>query len=841
MKEDKLDSLVESISTSINNSSEQTTRRKVKSIINFLGNQRLTQKVADSFNQAIRKSKIKSDRELELGMSNRLIIHFSLKTSIRQKAIKVLKNDLAEKKETIKQKNINQQLLVPDDFLFHLFDFESELEYERFQACLDSNQPIGVFLIPKGNDFFSSIIEKVFSLEVLRKRQYAGDGAHIGKISNLNLNVVDESQHEENHNQEDIWQFSDIYSFDKDTLDSVITGSRGKELIESEKFEIQFKQLALYSNKYYTDHQFFLLFNCPSIQRIESLNKVKHLDDLISKVTQKLPYTFKLTCKFASETELINNPEIRNIIIDHFKILFEVPSYRLEDIDSDLYDIFIELQKAQIQAENQLLWNFDHDKFSRLKWGYESDEHIYLKYFAINTLTNTHYSYPLESIFCEYGNLKDTIPDELSIEDFNRFRIDVLAKDTQKGNIIVEAETLRNKTYLSLLQTVIGKANAWSSDKNVKEFWLVVPGFEISRNYYRLSKVQKLLSSELARIFKKVIEVKVFLPDFFRSQLAEVNFSAVYSPTYKITTRKKPLTNNQNAIKPAVGFAKVVGLREERDTLMKLKALQDDNYNLGLSGVLFYGLPGCGKTYLANSFAEELNRTFLSFTPADITSIWIGKSQKNIRDIFAQAKAKSPSVLFIDELESIAFNRNIDDFAAHSDQKATINQILLEINNASESNVLVIGATNLPSKLDPAIKRSGRFDYKIPIFPPDDNERQAMFGFYINKINEEVRKHEIILTSAEYESLGKQSIQFTSSDIKSFLNRIRIELILGKAIKFQDILMELDVFRKGQLSLDVDQVKDFLEDCRIWGMKSQKVEQLQNDWNLSTTAIGFKH
>ncbi|MEH2352401.1 ATP-binding protein [Nostoc sp.] len=91
--------------------------------------------------------------------------------------------------------------------------------------------------------------------------------------------------------------------------------------------------------------------------------------------------------------------------------------------------------------------------------------------------------------------------------------------------------------------------------------------------------------------------------------------------------------------------------------------------------MLFYGLPGCGKTLLANAFANESGRYFFKFSPADIVSVWIGQSQKNIRDIFAQAKKKSPSLLFIDELDSIGFNCNEDN--AHTDQKATINQLLI--------------------------------------------------------------------------------------------------------------------------------------------------------------------
>lgn len=841
----KNEELFDKILTDIKNSQNGKTGRKVKTIFSFLGAKTTnSQKAIDAFEKGLEQYNLTIDKIVYYGMSQKDWINFSLK------GVDANKQKNSEPKIVISSSNkIESAFNIPDDFLKYLFEFESDQEYERFQASLDSNSPIAIFLIPKKEDFYSSIVERVLSFEIIRKRQYKGDGAIIGNInqqdfSKRNDNLLESITQSPDSNLFNIWTGSDIHNFNQETMNNVILGESGKELIESEKFDAKFNQLALYSNKYYSNDQFFILFNCPSLEKIFQRKRMSNLDKIVEKVTQKLPYTFKLQCKFNSDGELAQSPDDRKSIINHFKILFEIPSYKsIEETGEtdDIFNVFVEFQKAQMHAENQLIHKIEPAIFRSLNWGYESPEHIYLKYFAIKTL-NKVYNYPIKSIISE-GRESSAVED--INEDYNS-RPDVKAESSELGSIIVEAETMRGKSYLTMIGEITTKGKGWTKNKNLKEVWLVVPGFEVARNYYQLQTSRSLIESELESIFEKKIKVKIFAPDYFSQKIFEVNLSNTYTPTFEIKSISKQ-TKPEQAKDSIHGLIKVKGLAEEKARLSELKELDEGQFNLGIGGILFYGLPGCGKTYLAKCFAEEIGWNFYSFSPADIQSKWIGESQKNIQDIFNQAKAKSPAILFIDELDSIAINRdNNSDATVHSDQKATVNQLLLEINNINEHNVLVIGATNFIKALDPAIRRSGRFDLKIPIFPPSHEERKEILKFYVANLNEELEnrqvKESLRISETEFELLATKTKQYTSSDLEALLNRPRIDLILNKpnSSSVDRLLMEIEDFKNsGQLSLNINQVKEFINECKQNHINTQKLIDLKIEWDISESKIGY--
>jgi len=315
-------------------------------------------------------------------------------------------------------------------------------------------------------------------------------------------------------------------------MDEVILGETGPELIRSNDFSNRLNQLALYSNKYYSNDQFFVLFNCPCIETIGQHEKMLALGNLVDKVTQSLPNTFKLICKFESDEELAKNDLVRQQIIDHFKILFEIPQYNGANADNNISNVFAEFQKVQRQAESQLLHNIDPIIFSSLKWGKESEEHIYLKYFAIKTL-HKYYGYSLDSITSENNeNFKD---ENVNI-DYNS-RPDVKAEHLELGNIIIEAETMRGKSYLFMIGEIIQKAKGWQKDKKLSELWLVVPGFEIARNYYQLQTFQKITAVELHKIFGKEIKIKVFAPDYSKQEIYEVNLFKTQKQTFELESK----------------------------------------------------------------------------------------------------------------------------------------------------------------------------------------------------------------------------------------------------------------------------------------------------------------
>lgn len=723
--------------------------------------------------------------------------------------------------------NLPEHLPVAEDFFKHLFTFDSTEVYERFQAALDSFSPIALFVVPEEEDFYSEIIDKILSFELLRKRQYRND-FKIGDIGQMDLAQLNTDQSSGNDQPvANVWSFYDIYNFGQKNMEQVILGENGTSLIQSEKLIQKFNQLALYANKYYSD-QFFILFKCPSRQQMAEKGREEVLENFMAQISQQFPYVFTLRSTYARQGDL--PPVVLKEVYQHFKFLNELPHYPLDE-SLPFLSGFSLLQKAQKLAESQLLLHMKPEIFNLMQWNYESDEFLYLQYFTINTL-HKRYGYALRDITSNGNTSRYHVAEDYEFSA----NPDVMVKN----DIIVEIKTLGQKIrdkniHLDLVSSIKSESRGWK--KNLKEFWLVVPGFEVARNYYQLKKIKEMLETVLKKSFNSKFKIEIFSPDYANHELVPLNFDAVELPKAQIVINAPKLpTDTPIKTTKSLSFEQVKGLHEEKAMLQDLIQLQNEEHSLGLGGIVFYGLSGCGKTYLSNAFACELDRHFFTFSPADIQSMWIGQTQKNIKDIFSQAQSKSPSLLFMDELESIGFSRNHQQ--AHTDQKATINQLLIEMNNIDESNVLVVGATNKISQLDAALKRSGRFDLKVPIFPPNAGERAEIFSYYLEVLNQELTKKQrpaIELEQVYFDYLGEESTGLTSSDIKTLINRVRIDNLLKKpnATNKDLLLARVKKFiQEGQRTLNREDVRGFIDECEHNDQYSPKIEFLLDEWNL---------
>ncbi|KAF6212197.1 hypothetical protein GE061_012718 [Apolygus lucorum] len=148
-------------------------------------------------------------------------------------------------------------------------------------------------------------------------------------------------------------------------------------------------------------------------------------------------------------------------------------------------------------------------------------------------------------------------------------------------------------------------------------------------------------------------------------------------------------------------------------------------------GVLFYGPPGCGKTLLAKAIANECQANFISIKGPELLTMWFGESEANVRDIFDKARAAAPCIMFFDELDSIAKSR---DSHVSGAADRVINQILTEMDGINaKKNVFIIGATNRPDIIDPAVLRPGRLDQLIYIPLPDEKSREMIFQAKLHK------------------------------------------------------------------------------------------------------------
>lgn len=609
---------------------------RVKTIMKHFGYLRRSQSFINEFNFALNRLGLCSNPTFDAYLSVDAKIAISVQGTPKERIIDT-------RKDEVSGKNLVDPVQVKHDFFYYLFDFGSQQEYERFQACLDSNQPMGIFLVPNDEDFFSELVVKILGFELIRKYQYKGL-SFIPTASKLSLFTT--QLEEDKYLDEQSLQNASIYQFDRSTMSSVLLGTTGLDLLDSEKFDERFEQLSLYSNKY-NNEQFFILFRCPSQQEIDAHQREDMLGYLVNKTASKIPFTFTLRCKYP------NYQSVQDLesIYTHFRLFLEVPQYLPEEYEISPLDYFLELQKAQIQAESHLMLRMETKHFEKLIWGNESTEHIYLKYFAIRTLENIGYS--LDDIHCEAQLASNVSSDELNIHDeqlepeesFDEESV-VRRPDVYIENkIIVEAETLRSKSFtgenvfLDLVNRIIAKSAGWP--EKLETVWLVLPGFEVARNYYQLKKVQEILLDILTPQYGNAFQLLVMTPDYENHQLVQVLFDSINYPSLRYESNKpepSKLRRLPLISKAKLDFSHVKGLREEKEKLSKLLKLQAKGLGSRVSGILLFGLPGCGKTLLANAFANESERYFFKFSPADIQSSWIGQSQKNIRDIFAQAK-----------------------------------------------------------------------------------------------------------------------------------------------------------------------------------------------------------
>ncbi|XP_072240562.1 transitional endoplasmic reticulum ATPase [Leuresthes tenuis] len=192
---------------------------------------------------------------------------------------------------------------------------------------------------------------------------------------------------------------------------------------------------------------------------------------------------------------------------------------------------------------------------------------------------------------------------------------------------------------------------------------------------------------------------------------------------------------------PQVNWEDIGGLNEVKRELQELVQYPveypDKFLKFGMTpsrGVLFYGPPGCGKTLLAKAIANECQANFVSIKGPEMLTMWFGESEANVRDVFDKARQAAPCILFFDELDSIAKSRGGGAGDAGGAADRVINQILTEMDGMSDKkNVFIIGATNRPDIIDPAILRPGRLDQLIYIPLPDKPSRTAILKANLRK------------------------------------------------------------------------------------------------------------
>lgn len=191
-------------------------------------------------------------------------------------------------------------------------------------------------------------------------------------------------------------------------------------------------------------------------------------------------------------------------------------------------------------------------------------------------------------------------------------------------------------------------------------------------------------------------------------------------------------------VRPEVTLDDVAGMADvkERIRVSFLEPMRNEElrrmYGASLrGGLLLWGPPGCGKTFLAKALAGELGVYFIAVGLPDVLDMWVGSSERNMHELFATAREMAPAVLFIDEIDALGHRRS--GFRADSVGRNVVNQLLTELDGVETVNegVFVLGATNRPWDLDAALRRPGRFDRMLLVLPPDAPAREAILRFHL--------------------------------------------------------------------------------------------------------------
>lgn len=305
-------------------------------------------------------------------------------------------------------------------------------------------------------------------------------------------------------------------------------------------------------------------------------------------------------------------------------------------------------------------------------------------------------------------------------------------------------------------------------------------GYEVSKSVIVTKRIEKIFFTEVYELSNNS-----FLYLFTNLKLSDVR--ADKEKIIKITHQgieylgivtdkhsQEHVTEIIDGLTQLKGFDSVAGMSELKSILFTdvIEPLQKpdkyEKFKLSVpNGILLYGPPGCGKTFIVRKLAEELGYNFVEVKHSDIASSYIHGTVSKVGRLFEMAKLKSPSIIFIDEIEGLIPKR--ESIGAESQHKQEeVNEFLMQLNDAGKHQVLVVAATNRPHLIDTALLRAGRMDKRIMVSPPDYDARVELFKLFLS----ERPTQEI-----DFRELAKMTDFYVSADIELIVTEASREAV----------------------------------------------------------------
>jgi cell division protease FtsH len=225
--------------------------------------------------------------------------------------------------------------------------------------------------------------------------------------------------------------------------------------------------------------------------------------------------------------------------------------------------------------------------------------------------------------------------------------------------------------------------------------------------------------------------------------------------------------------KPTVTFDDVAGVEEAKQELSEIvEFLKEPQKFIALGaripkGVILMGAPGTGKTLMAKAVSGEAGVPFFSISGSEFVEMFVGVGASRVRDLFDQAKRNSPCIVFVDEIDAVGRHRGAGLGGSHDEREQTLNQILVEMDGFdTDTNVIIVAATNRPDILDPALLRPGRFDRRVILDRPDMTGRKKILDVHV--------RGKPLGRDVDLEAIARQTPGFVGADIESLVNEAAI-------------------------------------------------------------------